>query len=282
MKEEDRDLLKGLEMFGLTREPQAMFEEMADHRHYNEQVETGGAFKALRSFFDRLNPAAECVETSNFDELLSQKIDLLQQLDEWKQRFQALLDHLESEQRAPAAVSYLRMFHAASLIWVSTRLSTTESVFDQLTATFEEVIQHAEIYIRETAVQMPIFTFEIGAVLPLFLVASKCRMPSLRRRALDLMLRCPRKESTFGAYSCAQALCRLISIEEDGLGLPCPDMSGCNSSMAVDDTLVVAEDRRIHFFDLRKNRQLLVYEMRITRYRERHGGLERVEEDFII
>lgn len=269
-------------MFGLTREPQAMFEATADHGPFNEQVETGGAFKALRSFFDHLIPAADRPQSFDFDELLSQKIGLLQQLDQWKTKFNSLLEHLESEQQAPAAVSYLRMYHSASLIWVSTRLSTTESVFDQLTTSFEEILRHAEIYIRATAVQMPIFTFEIGAVLPLFLVASKCRVPSLRRQALDLILQCPRKESTFGAYSCAQALCRLISIEEDGLGLPCPDMSGCNSARTVDDSLVVAEDRRIHFFDLRPNRRLLAYEMRITRYRNRHGGLERVEEDFII
>lgn len=129
---------------------------------------------------------------------------------------------------------------------------------------------------------MPIFTFEIGALLPLFLIASKCRVPSVRRQALDLMLQCPKKESHFGAYSSAQTICRLIAIEERGTGLPPPDLTGRSGMRAVDDGVIIPEDSRVHSFDLLKNRKLQNFEMRATRYCSIDGRLQRVVDDFPI
>lgn len=96
------------------------------------------------------------------------------------------------------------------------------------------------------------------------------------------MLLCPKKESTFGAYSCAQAVCRLIAIEEQGTGSPPPDLSGRSGMRAIDHSIVIPESSRVHSFDLLKNRKLQNFEMRVTRYRTVDGRFERVVEDFVI
>ena len=123
----------------------------------------------------------------------------------------------QSEQCAPETISYLLMYYHSSLIWLSTRLDPTQRVFDEFTHHFHALISHAEAYIDAKATEKPTFTFEVGAVPPLYLTAIKCRVPSLRRQALDLLNRAPRKECIFGASSTAEVACRLIEIEEEYL-----------------------------------------------------------------
>lgn len=274
--------MHGLEMFGMTRDERSIFFRAPNDVDDEEEIEQHGAFNALRTFFDRLGVDSNIDNIWDPQDLVAQKANLLAWLEEWRRKFELLLKATKSEDVSPEGVSYLRMYYFASLIWVSTRLETTETAFDDHTAHFRELVRHAEVNVRATAQQLPVFIFEIGAVLPLFLTAFKCRVPSVRRQALDLMLRCPPKESTFGAHSCAQALCRLIIVEENSLGLPLPDLSGRCSLRAIDDGVLVPEDRRVHTFDLLKNRKLRTYEMRMTRYRTVKGRFERVVEDYPI
>lgn len=273
--------MHGIEIFGITRDPSSIFYGLTDEDH-EAHIEKHGAFNALRSFFDRLGPDSNADRAWDPQDLYAQRSDLQSKLNQWNEDFELLLKRHEGAAHAPEAVSYLRMYQLASHVWVSSRLEASETVFDNFTAEFKQLLRHAETYVRATALQLPIFTFEIGAVLPLFMAASKCRVPSIRRQALDLMLRCPRKESTFGAYSCAQAICRLIEIEESGLGLPTPDLGGRCSQRRIDDSVWISEDRRVHSFDLLKNRKDRVYELRCTRYRTVMGRLQREVEDFPI
>lgn len=92
-------------------------------------------------------------------------------------------------QLAPDTVGYLLMYYHSSLIWLSTRLSPTQRLFDKFTHHFHELLRHAEIYVNAKAIEQPTFTFEVGAVPPLYLAATKCRDPTLRRQALDLLIR---------------------------------------------------------------------------------------------
>lgn len=269
-------------MFGFTQDPQSIFYSKSADFDHEAHIEQHGAFNALRSFFDRLGVDSTTDQLWDPQELVSQRTELLDRLGQWDEDFRALLRQSKSAEQVSEAVSYLRLYHLASYIWVSSRLEPAETAFDSFTAEFQDLVNCADVYVRATAQQLPTFTFEIGAVLPLFLTAYKCRVPSIRRRALDLMLQCPPKESTFGAHSCAQAICRLITIEESGLGLPPPDLSGRTGLRAIDDSVSVPEDRRVHSFDLLKNRKERKFEMRVTRYRTRDGLFERVVEDFTI
>ena len=172
----------------------------------------------------------------------------------------------QAEQTEAETVSYLLMYYHASLIWLSTRLNPTQAVFDEFTHHFQEIIRHAEVYIKAKAVEQPTFTFEVGAVPPLYFAATKCRIPALRRRALDLLSEAPRKECIFGASSTAEVACRLIEIEEDGLGLPIPDLGGRSASTVFDDTMLPPEGNRIHTFETLKNIKTGSHELRVARH----------------
>ncbi|KXT05633.1 hypothetical protein AC578_5659 [Pseudocercospora eumusae] len=99
------------------------------------------------------------------------------------------------------------------------------TVFDQYTKTFEEVVRLAGIYVDFKLHERPSFTFELGALPALFVVALKCRVPSLRRKAIDLMHRSPGRECTFAARSSGQLASRVVAVEEEDLGLTPPPVS---------------------------------------------------------
>lgn len=169
-------------------------------------------------------------------------------------------------------------------LWIATRLSSLQTVFDEHTHRFEQVIHHAEFYVNAKALEEPTFTFEVGAVPPLYAVASKCRIPSLRRKALQLLARAPRKECMWGATSIGQLSARLIAIEEEGLGLPVPKWNGENedATLPVTDSIMPSEEKRVHNLELMKNTTTNCFEVRVTRFCEADGHLRKTVQDYPI
>jgi hypothetical protein len=163
-------------------------------------------------------------------------------------------------------VAFLLMYYHSSYVWARTRLNVANTIFDQYTFHFEEIIRHAGTYLGAQIDEKLIFTFETGAVAPLFLTVTCCRIPSLRRRALDLMSKCPRKESFHGAESTAEIASRAIAIEEEGLGHAVPDGSGTCAIGIINDDVLPPEHQRIHYLELKKNTATQRHEMTVTRY----------------
>lgn len=135
------------------------------------------------------------------------RLNLLGHLDWWWTTFQGIDEHVrvaESE-----TVAFLLMYYHATFTWANTRLDLAETIFDGFTFHFEQIVHHADIYLSAASTEGTTFTFETGAVAPLFLTATRCRIPSLRRRALDLMKKAPRKECFHGAESTAEIASRV-------------------------------------------------------------------------
>ena len=180
-----------------------------------------------------------------FNDLLSCKTQLQKKLGQWLDAFRGSGKHFESTE--PETANCILMYYHVSLILLSTRLTPTQTVFDNYTHGFREIVRHAKTYLAAQAPQNSTFTFELGAVPALYFTATKCRIPSLRRRALDLISETPKKESMWGARSVAELVSRFIIIEEQGLGLPAVDCSGRCSAMAVDDAILLPEERRVTY-----------------------------------
>ena len=184
-----------------------------------------------------------------------------------------------ADQSDPEATSYVLMYYYCISIWLHTRLNLTETGYDRFTPEFRELIHHADLYVTAKAEQRPAFTFEVGAVPVLYFAASKCRVASLRRKALDLLTKAPGKEFTFGARTTAELIRRLIGIEEVGLELPGMELNGHSASLPINDTLVPSEDARVHNLELLKNNITNRHEVRITTYSESNGRLFRHTDD---
>ncbi|MCJ1308043.1 hypothetical protein MMC25_001693 [Agyrium rufum] len=68
----------------------------------------------------------------------------------------------------------------------------------------------------KTPREAPFFTFEMGIICPLYLLAIKCRHPRIRREACDLLKRSTRREGLWNAAAMGAVAERLIEVEEQG------------------------------------------------------------------
>lgn len=123
--------------------------------------------------------------------------ELFERQKEFERRLEEWHAALPFQNHEPEAVSSLLMFYHVAYVWLTTRLSPLETAFDDKIYHFRQVVHHAEIYVNAKAAA--VFTFEVGAIAPLYFVATKCRVPPLRRKALEVMARAPRKECKFVA-----------------------------------------------------------------------------------
>ena len=171
------------------------------------------------------------------------------------------------------------MWYHLSYIWLSTRLNAAQTAFDDFTYDFREALHHAELYVTARSKEKPAFTFEAGAVPTLFFIVMKCRVPSIRRRALELMGKAPGKELFFGARSTSEMARSLVMIEEAGIGLPSPDCGARSPTQAVDDNIMPPEERRVHKLQILKNNVANTHEIQVTRFSEVDGRFYRHIED---
>jgi hypothetical protein len=179
--------------------------------------------------------------------------DYHQWFDDFKQFYSA-----EDE----GSCNLLMLYHVAVVVVYTAGLEQLTS-FEHYTEHFREIVRLATIYNSHKS-QQDTFTLELGSIAPLYFVATKCRVPSLRRQALRLMKFGPRKESVFGAKSVAEVAGRLIAIEEESLGLPVPWLD--EQGLSVDDTVLPPEENRVHSYQILINSAARRFELRTTRF----------------
>jgi hypothetical protein len=234
-------------------------------------------------------PDREISLPASLDSLLLQQERMSKRLGQWYDAFQWAKGNVESLEAE--ATSNLLLYYHVSYIWLTTRMAPWQLVFDEYTYHFREILRHAERYVAVKEQQKPVFTFEVGAVPPLYFMATKCRVPSLRRKALRLLARAPRKECMWGATSTGQLAARVIAIEEEGLGLPPPAWNGLSladatileDTHAACDVKLPAERCRLQNLELLKNMPNHTFEIRVTRYDvDARGELRQVTKDYPI
>lgn len=194
---------------------------------------------------------------------------LLQQRAHFESRLLRWHDGLQRiEMKNEEAVSNLMMYYHASIILMASRLSLYESLHDEYTAHYEEIVRFAEIYYK-CRIEQPSFTFEPGAIPILWMVVTKCRVPSLRRKALNLMKKAPKKECMWGRDSVAEFGIRVIAIEEAGMPHSASP-NGADSTCFLEQ--LPPESSRIHELEIVKDVHGVDSSIRITRYLEGSQG----------
>jgi len=78
----------------------------------------------------------------------------------------------------------------------------------------------------------PTFSLSLGLVAPLYITVSRCRDPTIRRRALHLLYTCNRKEGIWDSRLAARVAQRIVEVEEAG-ATPIPDQCSPGSTGAV-------------------------------------------------
>jgi hypothetical protein len=144
-------------------------------------------------------------------DLIPLRDTLLSKLMEWNSTFMAL--DCKASTLEICASSNLLMYHGVAVIWASTHLGLVQTAFDQHNDRFEEIVHHADIILTLSDTQ-PSFTFEMGVIPPLYFVATKCRHPTIRRKALALLRKAPDRESSWRALPTAKVVEKVIALEE--------------------------------------------------------------------
>ena len=152
------------------------------------------------------------VNREGTDDLIPLRDDLLSKLMDWRSMFSRLDCNPSSLEIC--ALSNLLMHYDVVFIWLSTCLSARQSQFDQYTSHFESIVKHADVVLASNDTR-PSFNFEMGVIPHLFFVATKCRHPIIRRRALSLIKKAPLQESLWQASTTATSVEKIIALEEE-------------------------------------------------------------------
>jgi hypothetical protein len=140
----------------------------------------------------------------------------------WKAAFAPLLVRLKIENNQPdlfiAALMTIRVEFAVLGSTIS--CVSSEEEYDNYHDTFTTLVELAE-YLLEDLIpkwsKSPKFNFDSYSVIPLFLTAQKCRDPLLRRRAISLLFKYPRKEGICDSLFLGRMTQWAMEIEEEFL-----------------------------------------------------------------
>ena len=189
-----------------------------------------------------------------------QEISLFKaQLASWAQAFEPLFQsrhapHFSRKERA--RVSVLKIAHLTAIVISAVQFSSSEVAFDQHHALFQSMIDLTMEIVQEEEVESasacrsesafchhqrqlpadylsagvfsachikPTFSMDQGIVAPLFVIATKCRLPALRRQAIELLKSCGRREGMWDSELTARIAHWVMTLEE---ALPAPEGQG--------------------------------------------------------
>jgi hypothetical protein len=192
-------------------------------------VPTDFAYKTAHKETTPLTPA-------KIEEFDREKKAILSRLSKWFTAFSVASSSVPSGAAPTPSMLLLEILYHTIIIWTSTAISDSETVYDQHTERFSTLIPLCARYLEatkagsqrakeETLWQNKLgktprgkcrltFTFDTGIVPVLFLMASKCRHPQIRRGAVDLLLQHEeRHENLWKAQCFARIASRFIDLE---------------------------------------------------------------------
>jgi hypothetical protein len=177
-----------------------------------------------------------------------EQIKLQSSLDTWRNQLDGLIERMQTVDN-PArqdAVNMLLVQYKVIYIWLRVCTTGGEMAADSYFDDFEELVHYAEKLVRPgvgMATPQPL-SFEIQLLAPLYDTALKCRHPTIRRRALELLQSVPWREGIWNAHHAYVTARRVIELEEGTLdeqglpdetsrlrGLPLPDERSRISSL---------------------------------------------------
>jgi hypothetical protein len=177
--------------------------------------------KYILLFHYRSNPSLDRKSTTS--------AELRDLLSRWKHSFAPLMEQAivqKTERHGRISAFILASNHAVARIIVATDSGRcSEMFYDTLTSDFQYITDCSDFVINtmcspEQHPSRPAqrYVFGGGLLPPLYVVASKCRHPRLRRLAIALLRKCPIQEGIWEGYGCARICEWMMEIEESGMG----------------------------------------------------------------
>ena len=153
--------------------------------------------------------------------------EVVSRLSAWRQLLDDFLATAPTSTNLTEAATILEIQRIATLTWLNRALVPEESAADADIPLYEQAVRLAEslqitdhnktIRTSNSALPPSTFLFDMEIVSPLYLVAIKCRDPSIRRRAIAVLRHTVRREGLWDSVKAAAIAERVMQIEEKGL-----------------------------------------------------------------
>jgi hypothetical protein len=150
--------------------------------------------------------------------LEAEKMQALQihQAEHWSKAFNTTLEQEHSRSNVGGLMVTTILLHFKTYYLILTTILSSPMVYDSMDDIFEEII---EISIKSTALMDSRlhgtrFNFDLGSILPLYIVALNCRTKSIRRRAIGLLLDHPRREGIWDSIFAGRVATWVMELEE--------------------------------------------------------------------
>lgn len=164
-------------------------------------------------------------------------------LRRWNIAFSAFLNHkgnslTDLERQTACIVRMHQLLNQISLNVSARRLPDDEQmVWDNYCSVFNEVVELAESILstwepdkllnNSSSKRKPSFSLDLAAVGPLYDTARRCRDPTIRRKAIDILHTFRRREGVWDSGLAALVAEQIVAIEEDGVAAQsCHDVPG--------------------------------------------------------
>jgi Fungal specific transcription factor domain len=240
-------------LFGIMHQDSVVTYQMQEITHFSTLRE------ARNSFFEIMDPVVKFIRNSGnkrckqdfdindfgMDDFVVQH-ELQKLLQQWNKCFEELITRLcnSGQPTNECAVNIIRMQYRTISNWLSLCLSHEQCAADSHTTMFEEILELGSKVLLHRAensagVDLGYFSFEMEIIPPLYYTAIQCRVPSIRRRAVELVRFAPRREGLWDAHIARKLAERVIQIEEKNLVK--------DPSKPYEDKILPREVDRIHF-----------------------------------
>lgn len=148
----------------------------------------------------------------------AEKVRCASIIEQWHGHFSDVVKRSDSS--VSLLILNLRMWYASLKMLIQAETYGAETRYDAFMSLFDETVECGEELAKNLADvnQSRSFSFDLGYMIPVFLTATRCRDPRIRRRAVNVLQTYPRQEGVWESLAAAAIAARWIAVEEEGLG----------------------------------------------------------------
>ncbi|KUJ17751.1 uncharacterized protein LY89DRAFT_669042 [Mollisia scopiformis] len=163
---------------------------------------------------NRENPPSQDVTPATYEE----KQMHLNELELWWHAFTPLLNNYRphTDTKEYLCSTSLQLRFTATRFALSTTLNTDQMVYDKRIDEVKQVIRLAKILHSHPSVKGQ-FTFDLGYIPQLYVMAIKCRHRTIRREAIHLLLSRVWREGVWDSVLAGRMATSLMEVEEQGI-----------------------------------------------------------------
>lgn len=151
--------------------------------------------------------------------------DLTDDVENWLVKLNAFVKEHQSRDDINfiRAYVFLKIYHLSTFILLRATNQPGETSFDAYDEGFKQVIAHCQHYQELTrhpkadGTKKTTFGFDLGVIPPLYIAASRCRDPSIRRDAIGILRSLRHREGIWDSMISEQIAEHIMAIEEAGL-----------------------------------------------------------------